>query len=283
MAGTARDARLTGVFTAHDSRVDSGGTLTAFDTATAQRHFAPGPKGYSAITLTAAEGTTDAQLAQHAQKLLPSGLPVTRADLESGTATDGDADKLTTLLLGFAGVALFVSTFLVANTFTMLSAARVREHALLRAVGAATNRVMRMVLTEAAVVGTVASAIGHGLGVGAAHLLGSLFDASGAGHATVSAHRRGHRVTEWSERAERSGGVDQGQVRGDERGRHHQGADQMVVERVADRFTDLLAGQPGHSVPGQHRTDPVDQVPHALLAPAHRSATPRAGRPSAAR
>ncbi|MEU8873962.1 FtsX-like permease family protein [Streptomyces javensis] len=188
VAGTALDARLVGVFTAHDSRVDSGGTLTAFDTATAQRHFAPAPKGYSAITLTAAEGTTDAQLAQRAQKLLPSGLrAVTRADLESGAVPGGDADKLTTLLLGFAGVALFVSTFLVANTFTMLSATRAREHALLRAVGATTNHVMRMVLTEAAVVGTVASAIGYGLGVGAAHLLGSLFDAAGAGSATVPA------------------------------------------------------------------------------------------------
>ncbi|AGP60535.1 ABC transporter permease [Streptomyces rapamycinicus] len=188
VAGTALDARLVGVFTAHDSRVDSGGTLTAFDTATAQRHFAPAPKGYSAITLTAAEGTSDAQLAQRAQTSLPSGLrAVTRAELESGAAPAGDADKLTTLLLSFAGIALFVSTFLVANTFTMLSAARAREHALLRAIGATTNYVMRMVLTEAAVVGTAASAIGYGLGVGVAHLLGGLFDAAGAGNATVPA------------------------------------------------------------------------------------------------
>nr|WP_086705682.1 FtsX family ABC transporter permease [Streptomyces antimycoticus] len=186
--GTARDARLVGVFTAHDSRVDSGGTLTAFDTATAQRHFAPTPNGYSAITLTAADGTSDAQLAKQAQKLLPSGLrAVTRADLESGAASEEDSDKLTTLLLSFAGVALFVSTFLVANTFTMLSAARAREHALLRAVGATRNHVMRMVLAEAALVGTAASAIGYGLGIGAANLLGSLFDASGAGSATVRA------------------------------------------------------------------------------------------------
>ncbi|GAA1680703.1 ABC transporter permease [Streptomyces yatensis] len=185
--GTARDARLVGVFTAHDSRVDSGGTLTAFDTATAQRYFAPAPNGYSAITLTAADGTSDAQLAEQAQKLLPSGLrAVTRADLESGAASN-DADKLTTLLLSFAGVALFVSTFLVANTFTMLSAARAREHALLRAVGATRNHVLRMVLAEAAVVGTAASAIGYGLGIGAANLLGVLFDASGAGSAPVRA------------------------------------------------------------------------------------------------
>ncbi|MCC4316364.1 ABC transporter permease [Streptomyces malaysiensis subsp. malaysiensis] len=186
VGGTARDARLVGVLTAHDSRVDSGGTLTAFDTATARRHFAPAPKSYSAITLTAADGTSDAQLARRAQKLLPTGLrAVTRADLESGAASDGDADKLTTLLLSFAGVALFVSTFLVANTFTMLSAARAREHALLRAVGATRSHVLRMVLTEAALVGTAASAIGYGLGIGVAHLLGSLFDASGAGSADV--------------------------------------------------------------------------------------------------
>lgn len=186
VGGTARDARLVGVFTAHDSRVDSGGTLTAFDTATARGHFAPAPKSYSAITLTAAHATSDSQLASQAQKLLPSGLrAVTRTELESGAASGGDADKLTTLLLSFAGVALFVSTFLVANTFTMLSAARAREHALLRAVGATRNHVLRMVLTEAALVGTAASAIGYGLGIGVANLLGSLFDASGAGSANV--------------------------------------------------------------------------------------------------
>ncbi|MEU7041562.1 FtsX-like permease family protein [Streptomyces varsoviensis] len=174
VGGAARSVRLVGVFTAKDSRTAAGATLTAFDTATAQRQFtAPGT--YSAITLTAAHGTGDARLAEAAQAQLPPGLrAVAAADLNADTA-NADNDKLTTLLLGFAGIALFVSTFLVANTFTMLSAARAREHALLRAVGATRAYVTRLVLTEAALVGTAASVLGYALGIGVAELLGALF------------------------------------------------------------------------------------------------------------
>lgn len=179
VGGKARSARLTGVFTAHDSRPAGGGTLTAFDSATAQRQFAPTPHSYSTITLTAAEGTSDAQLARQAQKLLPPGLrAVTASELKAGAFT-GDNQKITTLLVGFAGIALFVSTFLVANTFAMLSAARAREHALLRAVGASRKYVMRLVLSEAAVVGTSASIAGHLLGIGVAALLNRLFGVIG--------------------------------------------------------------------------------------------------------
>ncbi|RNG17980.1 ABC transporter permease [Streptomyces botrytidirepellens] len=181
VGGTARSVRLVGAFTAHDSRLEAGGTLTAFDAATAQRYFAPARGSYSAITLTAADGTSDAQLADAVRKVLPSGVEAaTRAELESvPTDASGDGDKLTTLLLSFAGVALFVSTFLVANTFTMLSAARAREHALLRAVGASRGHVMRRVLTEAALVGTAASIAGYALGTGVATLLGDLFGVTG--------------------------------------------------------------------------------------------------------
>ncbi|MGW7579172.1 FtsX-like permease family protein [Streptomyces sp. NPDC054765] len=174
--GTAQRARLVGVFTAQDSRTAAGGTLTAFDTRTAQRQFASAPGSYSAITLTAADGTPETQLAEQARRLLPPGFrAATRADLDLEAASADDDQKLTTILLGFAGIALFVSTFLVANTFTMLSAARAREHALLRAVGATRKYVMRLVLAEAAIVGTVASVAGYVLGIGVATLLNRLF------------------------------------------------------------------------------------------------------------
>ena len=52
-------------------------------------------------------------------------------------------------LLVFAGIALFVGIFLIANTFTMLVAQRTKELALLRAVGASRRQVTRSVLVEA--------------------------------------------------------------------------------------------------------------------------------------
>ncbi|MFF8915390.1 ABC transporter permease [Streptomyces sp. NPDC015032] len=184
--GTAKSAQLVGIFTAQDSRTAAGGTLTAFDTRTAQRQFASAPGSYSAITLTAADGTPQTQLAEQAQRLLPPGLrAATREDLESEATSADDGQKLTTILLGFAGIALFVSTLLVANTFTMLSAARAREHALLRAVGATRKYVMRQVLAEAAIVGTVASVAGYVLGIGVATLLNKLFGVTAGPNAAL--------------------------------------------------------------------------------------------------
>jgi putative ABC transport system permease protein len=141
--GKVREARMVGVLTAHDSRLYQGGTLTAFDTATAQRQFALAPKTYTALTLTAARGTSEARLAHAAGKVLPRGLRAVSASDEVSQLASQDDQKTTTLLLGFAGIALFVSTFLIASTFTMLSAARAREHALLRALGATRGYVLR--------------------------------------------------------------------------------------------------------------------------------------------
>ncbi len=80
-------------------------------------------------------------------------------------------------LLVFAGIALFVGTFIIANTFTMLVAQRTKELALMRAVGASRRQVTRSVLIEAFVVGTVAGVTGLvagiGIGAGLRSLLGS--------------------------------------------------------------------------------------------------------------
>ncbi|MEU9190848.1 FtsX-like permease family protein [Streptomyces sp. NPDC048484] len=185
VAGEVRTARLAGVFTVHDPATAAGGTVTAFDAATARNLFAPGPGRYESVTLTAAEGTSEAALAERVATVLPRGLDVaTRAELDTEAAQSPDRKKLSTILLLFAGIVLFVSVFLVGNTFSMLSALRAREHALLRAVGASRGRVLAQVLAEAALVGSVAAVVGHVLGVGVAALLGALFSPA-AGPANV--------------------------------------------------------------------------------------------------
>ncbi|KUN18838.1 ABC transporter permease [Streptomyces antibioticus] len=175
-AGEILRLRLTGVFTAYDPAIAAGGTLTGFDQPTARSLFAPAPGRYASLTLTAAPGTSAPALAERVARELPHGLEaVTRAQLDAEASAAPDRRKLGTLLLLFAGIALFVSAFLVSNTFTMLSAARAREHALLRAVGASRRRVLGTVLTEAAVVGAAAAVAGYGLGIGVAALLTHLF------------------------------------------------------------------------------------------------------------
>ncbi len=85
------------------------------------------------------------------------------------------------VLLGFAGVALFVGVFLILNTFSILVAQRTRELALLRSVGASRGQVIGSVLIEAVVIGLVASTLGLLSGFGVAALLKMLMESqSGA-------------------------------------------------------------------------------------------------------
>ncbi|WP_166664555.1 ABC transporter permease [Actinophytocola oryzae] len=69
-------------------------------------------------------------------------------------------------LLVFAAVALLVGMFVIANTFTMLVTQRVRQFALLRAVGATRRQVRRAVLLEAGALGFVGATVGVALGIG---------------------------------------------------------------------------------------------------------------------
>ncbi|GAA2331722.1 ABC transporter permease [Streptomyces cuspidosporus] len=186
VAGEVRSARLTGTFTVYDPATADGGTVIAFDEPTARALFAPAPGRYASVTLTAAPGTSASALAERVTRALPRGLEaVTRARLDAEAAEAPDRRKLGTLLLLFAGIALFVSAFLVSNTFTMLGTVRARELALLRAVGASRRRVLGTVLAEAAVVGAAAAVAGYALGVGVATLLADLFPAA-AGPASTA-------------------------------------------------------------------------------------------------
>ncbi|WP_028264673.1 ABC transporter permease [Arthrobacter sp. MA-N2] len=87
-----------------------------------------------------------------------------RTAQEKVTATvatmSSSRDQLTTVLLAFAGIALVVSTLVVANTFSVLVAQRTRELALLRCLGAGKAQIRSSVLLEALVVGSVSSVLG---------------------------------------------------------------------------------------------------------------------------
>ncbi|MER5854319.1 FtsX-like permease family protein [Streptomyces sp900105245] len=171
---------VAGIFTTDDGNVAAGGSLALFDTPTAQALF--GKKGsYDEIDVRAAAGTAQSALKAELDKALPSRLVETTtgehlAD-EQARAISASMSGLRQALLVFAGIALFVGTFIIANTFTMLVAQRTRELALMRAVGASRRQVTRSVLIEAFAVGAVAGvtglAAGIGIGAGLRGLLGS--------------------------------------------------------------------------------------------------------------
>ncbi|MFD1832626.1 ABC transporter permease [Streptomyces desertarenae] len=178
--GPVREERVVGVFDTDDGGVAAGGTLVLFDTATAQELFSQ-PGRYSEIVLTAAGGVGQRELERRVEEVLPEQtVATTGAELadEQARMTERSMDGMRTGLLVFAGIALFVGVFIIANTFTMLVAQRTRELALLRAVGASRRQVTRSVLVEALVVGAIAALVGLlagiGIGAGMRSLMGSL-------------------------------------------------------------------------------------------------------------
>ena len=95
------------------------------------------------------------------------------------TAVDNALSFISTALLIFAAIALFVGGFTIFNTLSITVGQRTRELALLRLVGAGRRQVFGSVLGEAAFTGLIASLIGLGLGVVAALGLKALLKAFG--------------------------------------------------------------------------------------------------------
>ncbi len=87
-------------------------------------------------------------------------------------------DILSNVLLAFAIIAVIVSAFIINNTFSIVLGQRVKELALLRALGATSRQVVQSVILEAVLIGVFASALGlvagYGLALGGQELLESV-------------------------------------------------------------------------------------------------------------
>jgi putative ABC transport system permease protein len=151
-----------------------GATIAAFAPVTASRLLGQ-PGTVNDINVEAVPGVSQAALAQRVQAAIgnPSIEAVTGREVTSeGQSTIHQAfGAFRTLLLVFAGIALFVGAFLIFNTFSIVVTQRIRELALLRAVGADSRQVLSAVAGESLVVGVLASAAGVVAGVGLAVLL----------------------------------------------------------------------------------------------------------------
>jgi len=180
--GPRQTFRIVGIF--GFDQVDSllGATVAAFDTATAQQVLdAEGQ--FDSIEAAAAPGVSQADLLAAINATIPSGFEaIGQADLiaeQNEDVNQGFLDVFNIILLVFAGVAVFVGAFIIANTFSIIVAQRTRELALLRAVGATGAQVTWMILLETLVVAIIASIIGIAAGAGFALGLKGLLAALG--------------------------------------------------------------------------------------------------------
>ncbi len=180
-AGRVQDLTISGFVRFGSVSTIGGATLAGFDLPTAQRIFDKEGK-LDEIAVAAQSGVSDDELVQKLQPILPANTEVqTAAEQARSDAEDTDEfiSFLQTFLLVFAGVALFVGSFVIANSLSITIAQRTREFATLRTIGASRRQVLSSIIVESLVVGVIASVIGLFLGLGLAKLLFWLFDLVG--------------------------------------------------------------------------------------------------------
>ena len=174
------DATVVGVtsFGKSDAQ-DAGGTVsipapTAFD------WLNSGQAEYQDLYL---RGTGDqSALVSAVEPLVPPGFRVQSGDefLEDKQGeVSGFGKVLKSGLQGFALLALFVGGFVIYNTFSVIVAQRLRELAVLAAIGATPKQIKRSLRFEGLVIGLIGSALGVVAGFGLAFLLMLVLNAVG--------------------------------------------------------------------------------------------------------
>lgn len=164
----------------------AGAIMVGLDMETAMAAYAPDGM-VDLVGVYAEDGVSQTELASSVEATL-AGVPGTDSvEVLTGDQMRDDGREqwqsmlgfISTFLLVFAGIALFVGTFIISNTFAMVVRQRQREFAMLRAVGASPSQVFASVLGQAAVIGVVGSLLGVGAGVGLVAGLQQIFAGMG--------------------------------------------------------------------------------------------------------
>ncbi len=174
-------AELVGTFRFGADNQTNGAVLLAFETEAARVLF--DQTDFASISI-AIDGTRPvADVRSDVDALFDESYEVLdTADLNAETSAGFNQaiSIFAWVLRSFAIIALFVSIFIIANTFNIVMSQRVRELGLLRAVGATPKQVRRAVLGEALIVGALASALGILVGLGLAYGLEAALNGIGA-------------------------------------------------------------------------------------------------------
>ena len=136
----------------------------------------------SGISIDLADGASVDTVKSEITKVVPDGTQVkTRAELikEQNKTIESQLGFIQTFLMVFVIIAMFVGSFIIMNSFAMSVRQRVKEFALLRAVGASPGSVFGIVFLQAVVIGVVGSALGVAAGAGLLAGLAKLLDAMG--------------------------------------------------------------------------------------------------------
>jgi putative ABC transport system permease protein len=179
--GPVQRLRVSGIVKFGSVGTIGGATLAGFDLPTAQELF--GERGkLDEIAVSSRAGVSSQKLLGQIRSILPADTQVRTGQAQArkdSKDTNSFISFLQKFLLGFGGVALFVGSFVIANSLSITIAQRTRELATLRTLGASRRQVLRSIIIEALVIGTIAATAGLFAGLALAKGLFSLFNAVG--------------------------------------------------------------------------------------------------------
>jgi putative ABC transport system permease protein len=175
--GPVQRFRISGIVQFSSGLTIGGATLAGFDLPTAQKLFEKQGQ-LDEISVAAKPTVTDAELVKQIRPILPPDAQVRTATAqvaEDAADTNSFISFLRGFLLAFGGIALFVGSFVIANSLSITIAQRTRELATLRMLGASRRQVLRSIIIEALVIGILASLVGLFLGILLAKALFGVF------------------------------------------------------------------------------------------------------------
>ncbi len=179
----SRQFTLVGIATFGNVSSPGGATFALFDQPTASE-FLLAPGFVDAFLVQSDGSLSDVELAEKIDAAL-----ATTAKLETLTGAEITKEEqdligealgfLSTFLTAFSLIALGIGCFVIYNVFSITAAQRLRENALLRAIGASRRQITRALLVESLVVGLLGSVLGFFAGIGLSRGLSALLGAVG--------------------------------------------------------------------------------------------------------
>ena len=189
-SGTFTLVGLTGTKTTEGG---GGASIAAFEQATADTFLGANGRAdsiYVGVAKGASFASTQKLIADAITKSYGSGkyevISAKQSAEETAGAINNIIDIFGKVLLGFAAISLFVSAFLIFNTFAIIVSQRLRELALMRAIGADIRQIRLMILGESGLIGLFATLVGLAGGVVVAKGITALFNATGAAFPSAS-------------------------------------------------------------------------------------------------
>ena len=192
---------IVGVVTFGSSDTSGGPTWVLFDLPTAESFLLNKPGEVSSINVVGDGSVSQTVLRDRIQALFDksqvevlTGKEITK---ESQDSLAKSFSFFTTFLTIFAALSIFVGCFVIYNVFKISTAQRLRENALMRAIGARSSQVTFAQFVEALAVGVLGAVLGFVGGVGLALGITSLLNASdtGPGNTNLTVEPRSFVIT----------------------------------------------------------------------------------------